>query len=61
MRGIAQADASQGKTKLSCQTTQRLAFYCVIPKAQCGCPFATENVGNRALVLFLIQSDKNRD
>jgi hypothetical protein len=45
MRSTAQADASQGKTKFSCQKTQRLAFYCVIPKAQCGCPFARDSGG----------------
>jgi hypothetical protein len=62
MRSTAQADASQGKTKLSCQKTLRLAFYCVIPKAQCSCLFAKEGVENRVPVLFLIQSaTKKRD
>jgi hypothetical protein len=58
MRGTAQADASQGKTKLSSQKALRLAFCCVIRKAQCSCLFAREGVGNRASVLFLIQSDQ---
>jgi hypothetical protein len=57
MRSTAHANGSQGKTKLSCQKALRLAFYYVIPKAQCSCLFAREG-GNSAPVLFLIQSDQ---
>ncbi len=52
MRSTAHANGSQGKTKLSCQKALRLAFYYVIPKAQCSCLFAREGVGNRAPLLF---------
>src|SRR6266481_804207 len=58
MRSTAQADASQGKTTYPRQKALRLAFCCVIPKAQFSCLFTREGVGNRAPVLFLIQSDQ---